>query len=344
MAFPLELVYQVMSSLLPDDDDTFIPPSHGTTQLLLAFSSVSKGVHKEAVILMRRHCMYIDSNDRLIRFLRCLQASRESTTGLPNIFNDIDKLCLIPRNPMDSLDRFDDSNVDELFLHVMWSLRRLVVNLKGTGAPPNFNSLVQLEELVCSSADLEVAAFQQGVDGNVDTRVNPWPNLKRLAVAGNMPFVVNDFLWLFEGSRELDRIILLDTCVSLKLRRQMSNRRRRRRNADPAVVYECNDHRRESDKGPLTVVLAQGDYWWSSCWPLSRYIGIQPSDVQFVECDYAEQWSHTVVYPEGRYSSDGSLVPHFWFQTAPDGKIWTMGEGFEFTHERKPASRDIRAC
>ncbi|KAI0386828.1 hypothetical protein F5Y04DRAFT_275280 [Hypomontagnella monticulosa] len=70
----------------------------------------------------------------------------------------------------------------------------------------------------------------------------------------------NHYSTLFKDSRELDRIVLLDTCTSLNLRHEMSSRRRR--NGDPGVIYECNDHRRDPEKGPLTVVLAQGDYWY----------------------------------------------------------------------------------
>ncbi|KAI2620670.1 hypothetical protein GGS26DRAFT_594769 [Hypomontagnella submonticulosa] len=325
---PLEVVYLTMSCLLPADKNTFIPPDHEATQLLLSFSRTSIGTRKEAIRLMKQHCMFIESDDRLTRFLRCLRASRQSNTSLPSIFTEIDQLCIIPR---DRLERFDRDNVGELFGRLMFTLRRLVMNLEVTGVPREFNGFCVLEELVCSEADFKTATVLKDDDGRV-WKSHPWRYLKRLAIAGIMPLMLEDFLWLFKDShhsRHLERVVLLDI-INYYSRRHEGGGHVRAVSEKPEALKACNDHRRDFSMGPLTVVLAQTDYHWSKRWPLWNYENTGPDDIKFVECDYTQQWPYQVVRDRKykRFSNQ------FWSETAVDGRIWAMGEGCEFTSER----------
>ncbi|KAI5925336.1 hypothetical protein F4810DRAFT_708722 [Camillea tinctor] len=135
MRLPLEIILQV------------------GTRLLVAFSYVSRAAHEIAVRELQRHCLYIDSDKRLRRFLPCLEASRYSGVRLPSVFLDITSLYLAPFG--DSLDNLPTAEwTRELFCYTRDSLQRLMVDIPSDSLPPwhdHLNVGPVLRDGVCST-------------------------------------------------------------------------------------------------------------------------------------------------------------------------------------------------
>ncbi|KAI2621155.1 hypothetical protein GGR54DRAFT_647205 [Hypoxylon sp. NC1633] len=177
---PMEIIYEIMSSLLPEDKTSLIPPSHPATQLLLSFRSVSCATNAEAVRLFKQHCIFLDSYPRLIQFVLCAEESRALKTTMPSIFRDIEVLYL-EALPITGL-------VAKLFSLTSKSLRRLVLHFPHGGFCPiwrdELHSLDNLEEFVCSAALVRwiwepeyIIRYKHG-----DVWELPWPNLKHMEV------------------------------------------------------------------------------------------------------------------------------------------------------------------
>ncbi|KAI1494395.1 hypothetical protein F5X96DRAFT_589777 [Biscogniauxia mediterranea] len=193
MRLPLELIFQVMTSLLPGNPYAVIPAPHPATQLLVAFSLVSRATHEIAVRELRRHCLYLDSDRRLSRFLLCLEASRQSRTQLPSVFQDITSLYLAPFGR--SLDNLPTAEwTRELFCYTRESLRRLIVDIPFDSLPPwddhlnvgpvlreGFAQLTKLEEFVCTR---DAVRFDMGDDPSEQLQpvLQQWPRLRRLGL------------------------------------------------------------------------------------------------------------------------------------------------------------------
>jgi hypothetical protein len=90
-------VLAVVASLLPLNPAALIPASDQGTQLLLTFAQVSHTANKFAILKLRQHCIFLDSEDRLRRFLVCLEASRESSRlKLSSVFENVWAMYLAP--------------------------------------------------------------------------------------------------------------------------------------------------------------------------------------------------------------------------------------------------------
>ncbi|KAI0162100.1 hypothetical protein GGR57DRAFT_498445 [Xylariaceae sp. FL1272] len=66
---PWELIFEIMTCLLPCDPEALIPPSHPATKVLLAFSAVCHSTRRVAVPKLLQHCVYFGSTHKLSRFL-----------------------------------------------------------------------------------------------------------------------------------------------------------------------------------------------------------------------------------------------------------------------------------
>uniref|UniRef100_A0A8H7K4T3 F-box domain-containing protein n=1 Tax=Bionectria ochroleuca TaxID=29856 RepID=A0A8H7K4T3_BIOOC len=68
---PNELLMHVMSFLEPGKGQ-FLGASHETTKTLMALMRVCKSANTAASPIFARHCVFLDSEDRTLRFARCL--------------------------------------------------------------------------------------------------------------------------------------------------------------------------------------------------------------------------------------------------------------------------------
>ncbi|KAH9886865.1 hypothetical protein F4778DRAFT_442976 [Xylariomycetidae sp. FL2044] len=199
MRLPWEMVFQVMTSFLPRNARALIPTSHDGTQLLIDFSLVCRATHELAVRNMRQHCVYLDSEARLRRFLLSIEASRASHVNLPSVFNEINTIYLAPFK--DSMDNLPTAQwIRELLYYTCGSLKRLIANLPFDSLPPwddhlnvgvvlreGFAQLVNLEEFVCSRDEIHFGLTGDQEFITVGAEVEPlvhhlWPSLRRLAV------------------------------------------------------------------------------------------------------------------------------------------------------------------
>ncbi|KAI1800062.1 hypothetical protein F4811DRAFT_567430 [Daldinia bambusicola] len=166
---PTEIIFQIMSSLLPTDEKAYAPRWHEATKLLLAFSRVSRATHSEATRKLRQQCIFI-SMTRTPRFLRSLTTFRQSKFSLPSAF----------------------TNIKRMYLNIIGD-ESLGRTLK------IFN---HLEELACTIDILLMA----GDPHNRDIGKPLWPNLERLAIIKY--YIGFDLSWLFAQSRQLNHIVL----------------------------------------------------------------------------------------------------------------------------------------
>ncbi|KAK7220065.1 hypothetical protein V2G26_008068 [Clonostachys chloroleuca] len=91
--FPNELLLHVISFLEPAGSE-FLPAAHQTTKTLLALMRLWKTTNEAASSIFSRHCIFLDSEDRTLRFARCLSLAssrpmpghRPPFAGITSIF------------------------------------------------------------------------------------------------------------------------------------------------------------------------------------------------------------------------------------------------------------------
>lgn len=206
MRLPWELVFNVMTSLLPPNPKTLISAADEATQFLLRFSLVSRATHEIAVRKLKQHCIFIDTEGRLRFFLLCLRRSRKSTLGLPSVFDNISTMYLAPFGSIMTNLRIAPL-IREVLEHASPTLKRLMLHMPHECLPPwNRNSnevgmvlhtslekLTNLEEFVCTG---DAVRLQIQGDEDDDSVMKPvlykWPKLVRLCL--NTP-VCNARFW-----------------------------------------------------------------------------------------------------------------------------------------------------
>ncbi|KAI1863057.1 hypothetical protein JX265_009103 [Neoarthrinium moseri] len=204
LRLPWELILAIMMSYLPSNAATLIPASDKATQLLLSFSLASRLTHEFAVGCLQRHCIFLDSDDRLRRFLLSLEAWRGSDLDLPSIFENISAMYLAPfGSVMDNLPTA--AWVRDVFGYTSRTLRRLVVDMPFDSLPPwndhlnvgpvlreGFERLVNLEEFVCTRDAVRLGISDETRENEHSSVLYRWPKLRRLGL--NRP-MCNNMFW-----------------------------------------------------------------------------------------------------------------------------------------------------
>ncbi|KAF2181884.1 hypothetical protein K469DRAFT_713484 [Zopfia rhizophila CBS 207.26] len=180
---PIELVLHVVTGLLPDNPHTLLPPSHPTTEALLAFTLVCQETRQLANRYLRDHCVYLSSDTRL----RSLLLSVPCRSDLLNITS----LFLAPfRHTVDDLPTA--TWVRELLFYTSPSLKRLIIDIPPRSLYPDddhlnvrpvlreaFVMLEHLEEFVSVRDELYLDTVRWG---NHEAVWRHWPRLRRLAL------------------------------------------------------------------------------------------------------------------------------------------------------------------
>lgn len=83
---PLEIILEVINSFFWADDKAILAPCHETTKTLLALARVCRSIRPIASELLYRHCVYIDSEERLMKLCQTvLLPTQDSTAPSKNI-------------------------------------------------------------------------------------------------------------------------------------------------------------------------------------------------------------------------------------------------------------------
>ncbi|KAM0430053.1 hypothetical protein ACHAPT_006059 [Fusarium lateritium] len=83
---PLELILQIVETSLPvKSPNAIVSVSTPEVQVLVAWSRVCRATYETATQLLRQHCVYLESHQRIQRFWDCLSAAKTSNalTNLP---------------------------------------------------------------------------------------------------------------------------------------------------------------------------------------------------------------------------------------------------------------------
>ncbi|KAI0125468.1 hypothetical protein BJ170DRAFT_433043 [Xylariales sp. AK1849] len=207
MRLPLELVFYVLTSVLPFNPTTLVPASDDGTQLLVSFSIVNHGKHKFAVRKVQQRRIVLDIDGRLRRFLLGLEGPCESGLSLASVFDNISTMYLAPF-------RLD---------HVGQSTIRSLVDMPFDSLPPWYDHLnvrpvlheglerlVNLEEFVCTR---DAVRFSIPDDASEVRGLKPvlyhWPRLRRLGL--NRPMCNIRFLECMADVPYLEHVVLTST-------------------------------------------------------------------------------------------------------------------------------------
>ncbi|KAI4859936.1 hypothetical protein F4820DRAFT_466207 [Hypoxylon rubiginosum] len=300
MRIPLELVFKVMTCLLLTNENAIIPQSHPATQILLAFSTVSRATHEEATKKLKQHCLYIANPRRVACFARCLQ-SWKWTSNSPSVFQGITDLFLcIPNTPGS---RFP---VYILFNHIGPSLRRATLEWKlplplgvREHEPANdaitrgILSMVNLEELICDISFFNLVA--RTADFPRSDSMEVLPALKRLGIYGTLSWYTDAHN--LPNFPSIEHIVVMKTNIS----------------SDVIFSHLSFELRQQQSKEPVKVVAVVLDHpFYLQQW--------------FVPC---RQWAEKT--SKGCFFVTKHLVPMenfnggFWRRTALAGELWDLG-------------------
>jgi hypothetical protein len=224
-ALPLEIIYEIISHLaLENPTQLAYPPGHPVTRTLLSLALVSRSVYAEVIPKLTRHCLYLDTSQRLCAFLNLLQTSRASTNTLPEInrLPHVENLYLAPFGK--TIDDLPTAIwIRELFQTVHPTLQRLVVDIPLHTVEPyqdhlgvrpilrdGFSQLQNLQEfasvrdeffLICHEPEREI------IEDPIWVRT--WPRLTKLALYGIGPYSLPYLLMPFRLKSRLELAVLV---------------------------------------------------------------------------------------------------------------------------------------
>ena len=184
---PPEIILHVVECLIPSSPPVAFSPSHPVTRTLINLTLVSSLTSAIARRLLLKHCLYIDSEERLTKLISLQRKSLiDLTATSPN------GLFLAPFPPANLNCPDIARGVSQLLSAISGTLTRLVINLPLRYLYPEddvhqlrsvlreaFSRLTNLEEF-CSMQD---ELFLNTVSTHIQPEIWPmWPRLRRLAL------------------------------------------------------------------------------------------------------------------------------------------------------------------
>lgn len=209
---PLELIFHVIDSLLPEDPRAVLQPSGSTTKTLLSLTRVCRAIYPVASNHLRQHCVYIDNDRRLRDLIWCVELARgvsptsdcrhhdHAAPVPPSLppgiaLRPITSLYLAPFR--DTIDNQPTAIwIRELFCLVHPTLKRLVIDIPLRSLYPAddhldvrktlreaFSLLTNLEEFVSVRDELYLDLLEPEWRTEREMAVwRLWPRLRRLAL------------------------------------------------------------------------------------------------------------------------------------------------------------------
>lgn len=192
---PLEIIFQIIASLVRDRRN-ILRPSHPATKALLAFTLVCRATSLVPASLLRQHCVYIDNDRRLRELIYCVEST---TARTPSPLRPITSLFFAPFSGSNLNDQPSAIWVCELFCLLHPGLARLVIDMPLRCLYPAsdhlsvrktlreaFSLLTSLREFVSVRDELYLDAlereWQQAGPGTEVNVWSLWPRLRRLAL------------------------------------------------------------------------------------------------------------------------------------------------------------------
>ncbi|KKZ64765.1 hypothetical protein EMCG_09343 [[Emmonsia] crescens] len=185
-ALPNEIILHIIKCLIPSSPPVAFAPWHLVTRTLISLTLVSSLTSRTAKHLLLKHCLYLDSEERLAKLISLRQQSLiDLTAASPEgLF-----LAPFPENSLDCLSIAQ--NVSLLLSDISGKLTRLVINMPLRCLWPEddtyhvrsvlheaFSSLTALEEFCSMQDELFLDTREHG-----QFRVwTTWPRLRCLAL------------------------------------------------------------------------------------------------------------------------------------------------------------------
>ncbi|KAL5361092.1 hypothetical protein BJX96DRAFT_151389 [Aspergillus floccosus] len=192
-SLPGEVILQVVESLIPKTSRKIYRPKDIETQTLIGLTLACKLTHQLARRILFRHCLYIDSRERLDSLLDKSGYFANNDASTP------DHQCiqafslLLAPFPQYSLEEpHIVHQIDRLFGHVFPTLQNLVIDMPLRSLYPDedaqgvrkvlraaFCRLAALEDFCSVQDELFLDSIDRGAEPEVWTT---WPRLRRLAL------------------------------------------------------------------------------------------------------------------------------------------------------------------
>lgn len=209
---PLELILNIIDSLLPGDSRTVLRPCGSVTKTLLSLTRVCRAIYPVASNHLRQHCLYIDNDRRLRDLIWCIESasgvSQQSNKATSNLTPSVPPslppgIALCPIKSLylapfgNSLDNLPTAIwIRELFCLIHPTLERLVIDIPLRSLYPAddhlnvrktlreaFSLLTNLEEFVSVRDELFLDLLEPEWRTEREVAVwRLWPRLKRLAL------------------------------------------------------------------------------------------------------------------------------------------------------------------
>lgn len=223
---PLDVLLNIVESLVSDSPNVIFAPGSPTTTTLLALTQVCHAVSPLATRLLWRHCAYIDSPKKLLLLNQALSANHQNLVQLflspfPDVsepFDDLDDgnglgndadcaddgLSYSRPSPLNNLPLCQA--VYHLFKCIAPTLRRLIIDIPLRSLYPEddhqsvrpflrhgFSALVNLEEFVSVQDELYLSIAERRWH-EPPVWATCWPKLRRLALY-NPVIDTEDAIW-----------------------------------------------------------------------------------------------------------------------------------------------------
>jgi hypothetical protein len=217
---PTEIILQIIDSLVEFGPLTpvAIPPWDVRCRTLYSFLTVSKPLHSIARRHLYRHCLYIDSAERLRLLLRSLAEANASTVP---ILPYISSLFISPHEYNNTIDDLPVAKwIYELFSIIYPTLKRLVIDMPLRSLYPEddhlsvrpilraaFLRLVNVEEFASARDELYLrSSVDDWEAAREETVWAQWPRLQKLALYN--PDVDDLFADNAKSLQHLDTLVL----------------------------------------------------------------------------------------------------------------------------------------
>ncbi|CAI4211915.1 unnamed protein product [Parascedosporium putredinis] len=212
---PVELILQIVESVIPDSPDALLRRDDPRSRLLIAFTLVCRSTYRVATRLLRKHSASIESSNQLRRMLLSLDGPHYSPDPALS-WKSITSLYLAPFG--NTLDDLPTARwVNELCHHTADTLRRLVIDMPFSTLDryddhlnvrqvlrQGFESLVNLEEFICLSEYPQLSTSEATTDIWA-----LWPNLKRLMLF-HVPLADHWLWWNIARLRDLEFVWFME--------------------------------------------------------------------------------------------------------------------------------------
>ncbi|KAI6087775.1 hypothetical protein F4821DRAFT_258518 [Hypoxylon rubiginosum] len=299
---PMEIIRKVMKCLLPADPNAIISHDDPAMKLLLAFSTVSRATHEEAVKLLKQHGLNFESQARTSRFVACLNRKLLFGSALPSVFEGIESIHLNISQPC-----FMSYT---LLSHVAPTLRRLTIetdantragfHLWKVPFAHIFPKMVNLEDLVGTMELFHlIVSLEEEHQGNSRFL----PSLKRLALRSDWQVYQDQCIeWPLHKFPLIEHMVLFEACVFPRF-------------SFPAELVKF---REQNAVGPLKMVLVdqKPDH------PHMSGVGVWYCDCKIDKLDVAG--GDNVIITKHELVSEAYNV-NTWSSAALAGELWGWG-------------------